>query len=197
MKNSKIKMAILIGVLGIVVLLVQFPPTDDTSLAQTRNRQVKEIEGYRMWTKVNSTPQLMPDVVAMSCARYTGPAVGPVDSQSNPHLHKYITVYVNDIGRKAMLGQKKPAFPEGSVIVKEKLADPASQTPELLTVMIKQKEGFSPEGGDWEYMVVNGGGTQAEDRGNLENCQACHFNRKENDYLFRTYLSKADIKKLK
>ena len=198
MKFQKLKTAILaVWLLSAVVFLISCLAGNENPSAQTKNKQVKEIEGYKNWTKVNSTPQLMPDIVAMSCVGFRSPNGKSVDSKTNPHLKKYITVYVNEIGRKAMLEQQKPQFPEGSVIVKEKLPDEAGQTPELLTVMIKQKKGFNPESGDWEYMVVNGDGTQAEERGNLENCQACHFNKQETDYIFRTYLSKAGYKKLK
>ena len=70
-----------------------------------------------------------------------------------------------------MMEQAKPSFPEGSVIVKEKLPDKSSQTPELLTVMIKRGKGFNNESGDWEYMVVDGSGTKVEAQGKLENCQ--------------------------
>ncbi len=119
MKKSKIKIAILIlGVLGVFVFITNFSTKTQTSLAQTRNSQVKEIEGYKKWTKVNTTPQLMPDIVAMSCILYTSPKGEEVDPRTNPHLSKYITVYVNNIGRKTMLGKRNQYFP-GSVIVKE------------------------------------------------------------------------------
>ena len=198
MKNLKIKIAILtVWVLAVVVFIFNFSTKNETSSAQTKAKQVKEIEGYRNWTKVNSTPQLMPEFISKSCVGFRSPNGEFVDSKTDPHLDKYITVYVNDIGRKAMLEQEKPKFPEGSVIVKEKLPDEQSQTPELLTVMIKQKKGFNPESGDWEYMAVNGDGTEVEERGILANCQACHFNEQRTDYIFRTYLSKAQYKKLK
>ncbi len=108
----------------------------------------------------------------------------------NPHQDKFITVYVNDAGRRAMLSQKKPKFPVGSVIVKEKLPAVDSQSPELLTVMIKQRKGFNPAGGDWEYMVLDGTGTKIEGRGRLENCQACHLANQKTDYVFRSYLDR-------
>jgi hypothetical protein len=197
MRNPKIKIAVLaVWLLAALVFIINCSTKNETPFVQTKNKQVKEIEGYKNWTKVNSVPQLMPDVVAMSCVLYRSPSGEIVDSKTNPHLKKYITVYVNDVGRKAMLEQKNPKFPEGSVIVKEKLPDENSQTPELLTVMIKQKKGFNSESGDWEYMVVDGAGIKVEGRGDLQNCQACHFNRKETDYIFRTYLSKAEYKKL-
>jgi hypothetical protein len=112
-----------------------------------------------------------------------------VDGESNPHRDKYFTVYVNDLGRQAMLGQKNPKFPEGSVIVKEKLSAQDSTEPELLTVMVKQKEGFNPANGDWEYMVLDGTGTKLAGRGLLQNCQSCHIANHKTDYVFRTYLS--------
>ena len=162
-----------------------------SALAETSltGRPVKEIEGYRNWTKVNAEPQLMPSRVAAACAMAVSMRGTPIDGENNPHRNKYFTVYVNDLGRDAMLNQKSPNFPEGSVIVKEKLSFKASQTPELLTVMIKHKKGFNPASGDWEYMVLDGAGMKVEARGNLENCQACHLGNQKTDYIFRTYLS--------
>ncbi len=161
------------------------------------SKQVKEIEGYKNWAKVNSVPQLMPERVAAACYMWMSPKGVIVDGESNPHRDKYFTVYVNVIGRKAMLTRKHPIFPVGSVIVKEKLTAKDSQAPELLTVMIKQKQGFSPASGDWEYMVVDGTGTKLEGRGNLQNCHACHIANQKTDYIFRTYLPDAVASKLK
>jgi Cytochrome P460 len=152
---------------------------------------VKEIAGYRGWTKVNPEPQLMLDRTALLCA-------APVRATpKNPHLNKYVTVYVNDVARKPMFDQLNPFFPEGSVIVKEKLPDKTTQEPELLTVMIKRAKGFNPTTGDWEYMVVDGAGTTVQARGKLENCQSCHAGQPKTDYVFRTYLSDEAKNKLK
>jgi hypothetical protein len=151
-------------------------------------KPVKEIEGYKNWTKVNPVPQLIPGRVAAACAIWLGAGGVVIDGRGNPHRDKYLTVYVNEVGRAAMLHQKSPKFPEGSVIVKEKLPAKDSQTPELLTVMIKRERGFNPASGDWEYMVVDGTGTKIEGRGNLQNCQSCHLSNQESDYIFRTYL---------
>jgi hypothetical protein len=153
----------------------------------------KEIEGYRNWTKVNDVPQLMPQRVAAACAIWMAPGGADIIGSTNPHRNKFFTVYVNDIGQEAMLSQKTPKFPVGTVIVKEKLAAKESQTPELLTVMIKQKEGFNQASGDWEYAVMDGTGTRLEGRGNLQNCQSCHLAKQDGDYVFRTYLSN-DVK---
>ena len=134
----------------------------------------------------------MPDRTAALCAAANLPT-----ASNNPHTNKYVTVYVNDMGRKAMLEQLNPYFSEGSVIVKERLPDKSSQTPELLTVMIKQGKGFNPISGDWEYMIVDGTGTTVQARGKLENCQSCHTAKPGTDYVFRTYLPSEMQNKLK
>ena len=155
---------------------------------------VKEIAGHRDWSKVNPEPQLMPDRTAALCAPVTAL---PIDESKNPHHNKYLTVYVNDLGRTAMFEQLNPKFPEGSVIVKEKLADKSSPTPELMTVMVKRGRGFNPDSGDWEYMIVDGTGTKVTAQGKLENCQSCHSARQSSGYVFRTYLPNAVLSKLK
>ena len=155
-----------------------------------------EIAGYRSWTKVNPQPALMHAASAFACARPTLPVPNP-PGVKNPHLDKFITVYVNDVGRKPMLEMKTPAFPKGSIIVKEKLSGLPGSEPELLTVMIKREPGFNPETGDWEYMVTDGTGATVQARGKLENCQACHVSRPKNDYIFRDYLPNDVRSKLK
>jgi hypothetical protein len=160
-------------------------------------RPVKEIEGYKNWTKVNPVPQLMPGRVALACFLWITSAGVIIDGETNPHRDKYLTVYVNDLGRKAMLTEKSPVFPVGSVIVKEKLPAQDSPEPELLTVMIKQRKGYNPPSGDWEYMAVNGTGTEVQGRGHLKHCQSCHLDHKKTDYIFRTYLPPEVKAKLK
>ena len=96
-----------------------------------------------------------------------------------------------------MMEKRNPSFPVGSVIIKEKLPEKSSQTPELLTVMIKHEKGFNPATGDWEFMVVDGSGTKVTSRGKLENCQGCHLAKPRTDYIFRSYLPDDVSNKLK
>ena len=150
----------------------------------------KLIAGYKQWTRVNPEPAMVQAQNAQLCAIAINP---PKD----PHKDKYITVYVNEIGRHAMMEEKTPHFPQGSVIVKEKLTTSKSTTPELLTVMIKRDRGYNPESGDWEYMVVDGNGQSVQERGKLENCQSCHLMEQGTDYVSRRYLPKDLAAKLK
>jgi Cytochrome P460 len=202
LEKSKIAVLAIVLSCALAFLINHLATGATTSARDSENNlstgePVKEIEGYRNWTKVNAVPQLMPKRVAADCAMWMSRAGVVVNGDSNPHRDKYFTVYVNDLGHKAMLSRKNPIFPEGSVIVKEKLTTKDSQSPELLTVMIKQKQGFNPASGDWEYMVVDGTGTKVEGRGNLQNCQSCHLANQKTDYIFRTYLSDDVTSKLK
>jgi hypothetical protein len=158
----------------------------NASVATTEATENEAIKGYRQWTRVNPEPVIMEPRVAMMCAMPL-PVKRRVLEKENPHKFNYITVYVNDTGSKAMYA-KKPEFPMGSVIVKEKLASKDSESPELLTVMIKHEPGYNAANGDWEYMVTDGAGKEVQARGKLENCQACHTMVKNSDYVYRSYL---------
>ena len=149
-------------------------------------RDDRAVSGYKSWAKINPKPLKLPAALNVLCAAPT-PA-GRIDASSNPHRQKYFTVYVNEVGRRAMTEQARPQFPQGSIIVKEKLPDENAAAPELLTVMIKREAGFNPQGGDWEYLVFDGAAAKVEARGKLENCQSCHAANKAGDYVFRSYL---------
>jgi hypothetical protein len=143
---------------------------------------------YKLWTKVNLEPVPMDPSVAFLCAPPS--IVGAPGYRGNPHRRHFLTVYVNDLGKNAMLHDKNPVFPEGSTIIKEKLPSMESDRPELLTVMVKREAGFNPAGGDWEYIVTDGTGTRVSASGKLERCQSCHASNKSTDYVFRSYLSR-------
>ncbi|HYG80569.1 MAG TPA: cytochrome P460 family protein [Pyrinomonadaceae bacterium] len=202
-RNFKIAVVAASCVAGALVLLIGRLTTSAVAPATAHKnspaaaRPADEVAGYKNWAKVNAEPVLMAPKVAILCVRMMSPSGVDVNGPRNPHTDKFITVYVNDTGRRAMLNQKRPKFPVGSVIVKEKLPAKDSQSPELLTVMVKQRKGFNPKNGDWEYMVVDGTGTKIEERGRLENCQGCHLATPETDYVFRSYLSAEVEKSLK
>ena len=200
----KLKIAVAAGALACALALLvnqlaanALVPARADEKSHAGGEPVKEIAGYKGWTKANAEPVLMAPMVAQLCVFLRAPNGAAIYGKHNPHHEKYITVYVNEVGQKAMLSQKKPKFPAGSVIVKEKLSAKDSQSPELLTVMIKQEKGFNPANGDWEYMVVDGTGTKIEGRGRLENCQSCHLANQKTDYVFRSYLSNEAAEGLK
>jgi hypothetical protein len=116
------------------------------------------------------------------------PANYEAERKRNPHAATYITVYVNNAGRKAMFAKELKRFPEGSIIVKEKIENSSEgRTPLLYTIMTKRESGYNPAVGDWEFSVVSGNGTQLEASGKLENCQACHITKSDSDFVFGPY----------
>lgn len=163
------------------------------SAAQTVNRDLLPggFSDYKKWTLVNPEPVLMNLAAAMDCVRVPG------RTEDSPHTHHYISVYVNPTGRAAMMTQRSPKFPPGSMIVKEKLGSSSSQMPEVLTAMLKHEAGYNQESGDWEYVVLDGAASRIEGRGKLTNCQGCHVAYKHSDYVTRTYLPREVRQKLK
>jgi hypothetical protein len=137
-----------------------------------------EIAKYRKWTLVNPTPIMMNPGAAAACAVYF-----PI----NPHETKYVSVYVNPKGASAMMTQDQPRFPEGSIIVKEKLGYILSKKPELLTVMIKREAGYNPESRDWEYLVLDGPASEIIERGKLARCNECHLKYVNSDFVTMLY----------
>lgn len=173
----------LFAMLGCAVATQSAPSVPENDLATLAN--------YRQWTLVNPTPQLMEPLPAMSCIMIPG------RQEPSPHLHKYISVFVNSIGREAMMTKLKPKFPVGSIIVKEKLESPESTEPEVLTVMIKRKSGYNPENGNWEYLVLDGAATKIVEQGKLERCAVCHRSYTRSDFVTRTYLPENVVRALK
>ena len=153
------------------------------------------VAGYKGWTRVNPEPAVLPSHIAILCARPTGKDRRL--EEENPHRDKFVTVYVNDAGRRAMLEERRPRFPVGSLIVKEKLPARDSAEPELLTAMLKHEAGYDPEGGDWEYLVLDGLGREVRARGKLESCRACHQEYPHTDFVSRKYLPYDLYRKLK
>jgi hypothetical protein len=157
------------------------------------------VEGYKSWVRVNAKPHQVTSRIALMCRM---PTQQEVDAEAaDPHLEagdhpsilrgRFVTVYVNKRAEQAMLHQKHPVFPEGSLIVKERSARPNSSMPELLTVMHKREKGYNSDCGDWEFTTLDGAGKQITAQGRLQKCESCHAEWKQTDYTSRAYLSAA------
>lgn len=110
----------------------------------------------------------------------------PVENQSHEDS-AFGVVYVNDLARP-MLAQPTPAFPVGSVIIREKLLQADATAPQFVIAMIKREKGFNPAGGDWEFAAFDGALKKVEKREKTGSCLACHAQKKDNDFVFRSYL---------
>ena len=167
-----------------------YVPSTGQDDGNTDIKLLRNLAEYRKWTLVNPTPVLMDPIAAQACAAVVG-------RNMSPHANRYISVYVNPDGRDAMLTQQNPKFPVGSIIVKEKLKDKSSQTPELLTVMFKREAGYDSASGDWEYLLLDGSAASIIERGKLKSCNSCHVAYQHSDYVTRTYLPDPVRKNLK
>jgi hypothetical protein len=149
--------------------------------------EAAKLKDKNLWTQVNTEPYYVSTALAGLCRAPT-PADYEAERRWNPHAATYITVYVNRVGRKAMFAKEFHRFPEGSIIVKEKIGNyPEGPKPLLYTLMTKREAGYNPAVGDWEFSVVAGNGTNVEVSGKLENCQACHVTKRDSDFVFGPY----------
>jgi len=171
------RLAIGFGLAVLAVGLLAAAQHDDKQKADV-------IAGYRSWKKINPKPIYMAPIIAARCVQTWPPDSDP----SNPHVPNYFTVYVNPVGEKAMLSRQFAKFPEGSVIVKEKLEGSDEHKVKLLTVMIKRHSGFAPAIGDWQFLVVDGKDSKKRSSAGLKHCESCHHGEKKDDYVFRTYV---------
>jgi hypothetical protein len=147
-----------------------------------------KLKDATVWTKVNAKPYRISAFVDSLCA---APTARDYESErkKNPHAGAFITVYVNNTGREAMFAKETQTFPQGSVIVKEKIGNEIEGgKPVLYTIMRKREAGFNPVLGDWEFAVVGANGKELQAIGKLDNCQSCHKDKRDSDFVYRSYL---------
>ena len=94
---------------------------------------------------------------------------------------------MNDIARATLPESRPLNYPEGAVIVREKLKTEAG-APEVLTAMIKRKKGFNPEANDWEFLLISGDATKIKKREKTGACLSCHESVNAKDFVFDNYL---------
>lgn len=155
---------------------------------QESERVRKALLDYRSWQKVNAAPMDMSESMKYLCR---GP-LGWDRDPKNPHYPRQFNVWVNRVGVAAMRSKGVPAFPVGSMIVKEKFPRTAASlktaSPELLTAMVKRERGFDSKNGDWQYFVLKGDASKGTEKG-LAYCADCHRQNAKNGYVFRNYLT--------
>ncbi len=165
---------------------VTSPKSTSDQQAAPPGDQHAELREYRRWTLVNPRPVKLDApgaVLGVACA-------DPVAQLDDPHKDKLISVYVNEVGRGAMMSEKAPTFPVGSMIVKEKWDAVGDTSPVLLTAMVKRVRGFDPGKGDWEFLAMDGKASKIVKPGRVENCWSCHVGYTETDHVTRLYLPK-------
>jgi hypothetical protein len=92
-------------------------------------------------------------------------------------------VFVNEPALQT-ISKKAVSFPEGSIIVREKPSQAADGKPEVLSVMIKRERGFNPDGGDWQFLLINGAGTKVKLHQKTGACLDCHKSQAQTDFVY-------------
>jgi hypothetical protein len=154
---------------------------DENPVQIDSSNLIQVLSNYKSWKVVNPERYFVPNPTAALCA-------APTQAEVSPHRGKYILVYTNPRAERPLTQMKTPVFPRGAVVVKEKYASAEAETPELLTVMVKQAKGYNPAAGDWAYFVVSAPELKIIAGGKLKNCASCHTISKASGYVFRSYL---------
>jgi len=119
----------------------------------------------------------------------TGVKFSDLLKQQNDDSHNttFGVVYANDLA-KAELEKENPAFPVGSIIVREKNETATSETPQTVIAMVKREKGFSEKTGDWEFFVFDGKDLKLNSRETIGSCATCHVRAEKTDWVFLDYL---------
>ena len=156
--------------LAAAVSAVAAPPDDTALLALIRDRS-------KTLDRVTAAPVSMDHLTALDCRPRSGPPV-PTGPHKDARLHLYVSS-----GHHAPLFDPWAKFPEGTVLLKEKLPAEGDGPPTLFTGMIKREKGFWPELGDWEFFTADGKAAAITSRGKTETCAACHADYKDRDFV--------------
>jgi Cytochrome P460 len=168
------------------------PLTDEQLLEKVRARGTALEE-------VTVKPLLLHSRTALLCRPPTPQETA--EDAANPHVNKYSRLYVDKAGRAAAEGHE-PFYPEGTVLLKEKLpeaddgkgAAAAGPVPELFTGMLKRAKGFNPDCGDWEFFTVSGDAGKLTSRGKTATCMECHQRYPDTDFTTRLLVPERRIK---
>lgn len=178
----------LIGAVVTVTFIIGLAARLTQGTSEDFSFDAAKLKDTAVWTKVNAEPYHMNPMVNILCGLPSKKSL-EAERKTNPHAEAFITVYVNNAAREAMFAKETKTFPQGSVIVKEKVGHRIEGgKPLLYTIMRKREPGYNPSLGDWEFAVVGPNGKDVQGIGKLENCQNCHRTKRVSDFVYRTYV---------
>lgn len=176
MKN---KIGILMTLFGIgIFALMSFNKNENTNeyskIAKESSALANPWDGYTSWYKITKD------------APNTGDPTGFIEKRHNGKA-AYREIYMNEIGAAVNKGSGPYKYPEGTIVVKETYKNKATwekKGSNVLTIMIKQAEGTSPETGDWGYIMGAGGKLSTGTSKWAKFCSGCHVYAAGKDYVF-------------
>lgn len=137
---------------------------------------------YREFKRLTKEPRHVAPLTATLCITPSKELMDKEKAMTGPHHQNWIQIYANSIAADS-IAAKGAKFPEGAVIVKEKLSgDGNSMTG--IGGMVKRAKGYDPANGDWEFFFYTPGGDFTT--GKLANCIDCH-NGGKRDHVFSVW----------
>jgi hypothetical protein len=171
----RLPLPLLFGVL-IAAPSIAVLPSDTASEMATLPRSLAE---YTTWRRLTPDGYSISPQLAVLC---TAPAPAPSPKNVDvigPHANTFVRVFANPLAAGAL--DSRGVFPEGSILVKEKLRDASSGTPSAHGVMIKRRKGFNSSTADWEFLFY-----PSERFASFTNCSNCHQSA-QHDFVFGSY----------
>jgi len=175
MKNKLLALVAIIGIGVIGLQSFKNIDTDEYTPVTTENNVAGNLwDGYTDWYKITKD------------APNTGDPTGFIEKRHDGKK-AYREIYINDIGKAVNLGSAPYKYPEGTIVVKETYKNKEAwekKGKKVLTIMIKQADGTSPETGDWGYVMGAKGKLSTGTSKWAKFCSGCHVFAASKDYVF-------------
>lgn len=165
-------------------------PTHDPAFSEPSN-VLRIAEEYHSYVLMTPEPYEVNPFFAISCSAIRKEDLDRVSELHGPHTNTVITIYMNKNAANAY--ENESVYLPGSIIVKEKRKQGYfnDEITEIIGKgtgvggMIKRKDGYDPENGNWEYFYYES--TDDITSGRIQNCSLCHEKAKEADWVFGTW----------
>jgi hypothetical protein len=139
----------------------------------------RSLADYTTWHRLTPDGYSVPPQRSTLCVSIASPTPPKSAEAYGPHANTFVRVFANPLADAAL--KSRGNFPEGSVLVKEKLADGRSDTRSAHGVMIKRHKGFNPTTADWEFLFY-----PSERSASFTNCADCHRSA-QHDFVLGSY----------
>ena len=137
---------------------------------------------YRKFKRLTAEPRHVAPLTAGLCITPDKATVDKEKALTGPHFQNYIHIYASASAADS-ISAKRAKFPEGAVIIKEKLGEGVNPVTGI-GGMVKRAKGYDSANGDWEFFFYTPGGEFTT--GKLANCIDCH-NGGKRDHVFSVW----------
>ncbi|MCB0334260.1 MAG: cytochrome P460 family protein [Bdellovibrionales bacterium] len=106
--------------------------------------------------------------------------------RKGPHKDKFLSVFVNPTGSRAVRTFRVNDFPPGSIIIKEKKTTPSVYA-HAVGGMLKHEPGYDSSVGDWEFIYLSEDNVFTRGNKQASSCVSCHLKASGTDFVFGNY----------